>query len=149
MTARRFSLVLAGIIWLAVALRIASRGWHWIQPYFQPPQWQLALLIVSVLIGVLKARTVLRKASERNIGNLNRVDNKNPLHFLFGWLIIYGKRGTVMILIMIGLGIGLRHLREIGYDPFNIYGFIYLGIATGLALSSLYYFEAAAKHSES
>ncbi len=146
MTPRRFSLIAAGAMWLLVAARIANRGWHWLQPYFHPPQWQLSFLILSLIIGALKARTVLRKASERNIGNLDRVDNKNPLHYLFGWLIIYGKRGTAMIAIMIGLGLGLRHLREIGYDSSNVFGFIYMGIAIGLGLSSLYYFEAAAKH---
>ncbi len=149
MSTQRFSLILAGSIWLLVALRIGSRAIDWLSPYATHLSWQLALLPVAVILGVLKSRTVLKKAANRNIGNLTKVKNE-PGYYLYGWLLLYGIHGTITISLMIALGIGLRALRAAGNDPMNIFGFIYLAVALGLGLSSLYYFEAARKqgHSE-
>lgn len=142
MSTRRFSLIFAGLLWLAVALRIGSRGITWLQPYFAKPDWHLALLAVSILIGLGKALTVLRKAVNRNLNNLENIDD-NPINYLIGWLKLFGIRGAVMISLMIGIGIGLRYLREYhNADPYNIFGFIYLGIALGLGFGSIFYFRA-------
>ena len=46
---------------------------------------------------------------------------------------------------MIGLGFLLRYLRTLGADPYNIFGFIYLGIALALAIGSTFYFKALGK----
>lgn len=142
MSTQKFSLYLAGAIWFWVALRIGSRAMQWLEPYFNPPQWQLALIIVSVILGSLKAQTVLKKAVERNLGNIDKVKD-GFIYYLFGWLILYNVRGSIMIGLMIGLGFGLRALREAGFDPYNLFGFVYLAVAFGLASSALYYFNAA------
>ncbi len=149
MSTQRFSLILAGSIWLLVALRIGSRAAEWLTPYLSQPSWQIYLLPIAIALGILKARTVLKKAANRNIGNLTKVKNE-PGYYLYGWLLLYGVPGTITISLMIALGYGLRALRAAGNDPLNIFGFIYLAVALGLGLSSLYYFEAARKqgHSE-
>lgn len=142
MSTRKFSLVIAGLLWIAVAVRIGSRGITWLQPYFTKPDWHLALLVLSILIGLAKAFTVLRKAVNRNLGNLENIDD-NPINYLIGWLKLFGVRGTVMISLMIAIGIGLRYLREYqNADPYNIFGFIYLGIALGIGFASIFYFKA-------
>ena len=61
MSPAKFSLLLAGIIWLSVGFRIGSRAMSWLEPYFVEPNWMLSLLIVSLLIGVVKSSTVLKK----------------------------------------------------------------------------------------
>ncbi len=144
MNTKNFSLIVAGSIWLLVALRIGSRAFEWLAPYISSPSWQLALLPIAIILGVLKSRTVLKKAANRNIGNLTKVKNE-PGYYLYGWLLLYGLHGTITISLMIALGIGLRALRAAGNDPLNLFGFIYLAVALGLGLSALYYFEAAAK----
>ncbi len=144
MSTQRFSLILAGSIWLLVALRIGSRAFEWLTPYITQPSWQLALLPVAIILGVLKSRTVLKKAANRNIGNIDKIKNE-PGYYLYGWLLLYGIHGTITISLMIALGFGLRALRAAGNDPFNVFGFIYLAVALALGLSSLYYFEAARK----
>ena len=62
MNTKSFSVILAATIWLLVAYRIGSRGIEWLNPYFQHPDWHLALLGLSVLIGFLKGSTVLKKS---------------------------------------------------------------------------------------
>lgn len=145
MTPARFSLLVAGLIWLSVGFRIGSRAVQWLMPYFENPSWMLLLLIISVLLGILKSNTVLKKACLRNIGNLPKIDNSSPINYFRGFLILFGVKGTVMISLMIGIGFFLRFLRGIGYDPFNIFGFIYVAIALGLALASRFYFSEFVK----
>lgn len=143
MGARKFSLFLAGLIWISVGLRIGSRGLKWIEPYLQEPDWHLLLLVLSIAIGLAKALTVLRKAVIRNTGNIDKIEDKKLLHYFTGWLILFGKKGTIMISIMIALGLGLRYARNhLGADPYNIFGFIYLGIGLGLIGASFFYFRA-------
>ncbi|NQY78745.1 MAG: hypothetical protein HRT47_00350 [Candidatus Caenarcaniphilales bacterium] len=144
MTPARFSLLLAGIIWLSVGFRIGSRAMGWLEPYFVEPNWMLSLLFVSLLIGVIKSSTVLKKACLRNIENVDKIDS-NPLNYLKGFLILFGARGIITILLMIALGFLLRFLKEIGYDPYNIFGFIYMGIALALAFASRFYFSEFTK----
>lgn len=147
MNTRQFSLYLAGSIWLLVALRIAARGLEWLSPYLSQPSWQLVFLPIAIVLGILKSRTVLKKASLRNISNLEKVSLEKRSHYLYGWLLLYGMRGTITIGLMIGLGLGLRALRASGQDPLNLFGFIYLAVALGLGLSSAYYFKAAKEQS--
>lgn len=146
LNAKNISIFIAGFIWLLVALRIGSRGVNWLIPYFENPSWKLIFLLVSVIIGMGKGMTVLRKAAERNLSHLQNIE-ENMLNYFIGWLKIYGVKGSVMISLMIGIGIGLRYWRSVGGDPFNIFGFIYLGIALGLLIGSSYYFKALFKNS--
>ena len=140
MNAKNISVFIAGFVWLLVALRIGSRGITWLEPYFMNPDWKLIFLLVSVVIGYLKGTTVLKKAANRNLANLPQIEEK-PLDYCFGWLKLYGKIGTIMISLMILIGISLRYWRAVGGDPYNVFGFIYLGIALGLGLGSTYYFK--------
>jgi len=146
MNARNISLVLAGSIWLAVALRIGNRALTWMQPYFdnfslQAFDWRLLLILVSIAIGIAKSNTVLRKAALRNIGNSSQLAN-GITDYIFGWLKLFGIKGSIVISLMIALGFGLRALRDMGCDPFNLFGFLYLGVALALLLSARFYFEA-------
>lgn len=140
MNAKKVSIFLAGFMWLLVAIRIGWRAWGWLQPYFQEPDWKLSLLLVSFIIAGGKAFTVLKKAAARNIANVDQIQEK-PLHYVIGWLILYSVKGIIFILLMIGLGFLLRYLRTIGADPYNIFGFIYLGISLALAIGSTFYFK--------
>jgi hypothetical protein len=140
MNTRNFSIFLAGFIWLLVAIRIGYRGLLWLKPYFVEPDWRLSLLVFSFLIGMLKAFTVLKKAAYRNMANIEKISD-NPLNYFIGWLIIYGFKGTLMISFMIGLGFSLRYLKSIGWDQYNLFGFLYLGIALGIAIASGFYFR--------
>ncbi len=140
MNAKNISVFIAGLLWLLVAIRIGSRGITWLEPYFANPDWKLTFLLVSLVIGILKATTVLKKSATRNLANIDQI-HETFGDYALGWLKLYGKKGTIMILLMIGIGIALRYWREAGGDPYNIFGFIYLGIAIGLGLGSTYYFK--------
>ena len=140
MNSKKISIFIAGFIWLMVALRIGGRAMGWLEPYFQEPSWQLGLLVVSVIIGFGKAFSVLKKSVARNLANTDSLENK-PMDYALGWLKLYGKKGVILILLMIGLGFLLRFLKTIGADPYNLFGFLYMGVALALAIGSGFYFK--------
>lgn len=147
MNTRNFSLVVAACLWIAVGFRIGSRGLSWLQPYFEKPDWHLALLALSIIIGIVKALTILRKVVIRNTtNNLEKIDD-SPINYLIGWIKLLGFQSCIMITLMMGLGIGLRFWRNHGGDPYNIFGFFYLGIALALAGSSFFYLKAIERKS--
>lgn len=141
MNTRSFSLFIIGTLWITVGIRIASRGLSWLEPYFQEPDWHLSLLALSLIIGLAKALTVLRKTVNRRLEKVSDIDD-SPINYLVGWLKLLGARGLIVISLMIGIGFSLRFWRDHGGDPFNIFGFIYLGIAIALAGSSIFFFRA-------
>lgn len=144
MSTRKFSLILAGLIWTLVGVRIGSRAIVWLEPYFDPPSWQLVFILISIVLGFFKADKVLRKSVERGISNTSKIDD-SMLNYLIGWLKLYGARGVIVVLLMIGLGYFLRMLKYMGYDSYNIFGFLYLAVALSLIGASSWYFIAATK----
>ena len=145
MNPRNFSLFVCGCIWIAVGIRVGRRGLAWLEPYFQNPDWHLWLLALSLIIGLAKAFTVLRKAVNRRLASLGEIDD-HPINYFIGWIKLLGPRGVIVISLMIGIGLGLRFWRESGGDPYNIFGFFYLGIAIGLLGSSSFFFKAINKN---
>lgn len=142
MSTRNFSLIVAGLIWILVGIRIGSRGLEWLAPYFNEPDWRLSFLVFSVLIGLAKGLTVLRKAVQKKLSNLEKIDD-HPSNYLIGWIKLFGLSGCIIILLMIAIGFTLRYLRNnLNADPNNIFGFIYLGIAMALIGASVFYFKA-------
>lgn len=147
MCTQKFSLRLAGLIWILVGIKIGSKAIAWLEPYYNPPNWQLVFILVSLVLGFLKARTVLRKAVARSLDNVTKV-GKESINYLTGWLKLFGLRGVIVIALMIGLGIFLRYIKASGFDPYNLMGFLYLAVAFGLIGASSYYFIAANDHKD-
>lgn len=147
MNTRKVSLFIAACLWLAVGFRIACRGLDWLEPYFQTPDWHLGLLLISVIVGLAKAFFVLRKVVNRRIDRIGDIDD-SPINYLIGWVKLLGLHGVIAISLMIGIGYGLRYLHYHGADPYNLFGFFYLGIAFALGGSSLFFFFAAKNHQD-
>jgi hypothetical protein len=101
--------------------------------------------VVSILIAIGKSATVLKKSVNRNLGNLHKISNDDSKDYFLGVFKLFGVKGLILIILMIALGFLLRYLKAIGLDPYNVFGFIYLGISGALILGSLNYFKAVAK----
>lgn len=144
MSTRKFSLIIAGLVWTLVGIRIGSRAIYWLEPYYDPPSWQLAFVLLSVVFGFFKAKKVLYKSVERGIEASTNLDDRF-INYFTGWLKLYGPRGVMVVFLMIGLGFVLRALRASGFDEYNVFGFIYLAVSLSLIGASSWYFIAATK----
>lgn len=140
MNAKNFSLILAGSLWILVGIRIGIRGFGWLEANLANPDWRLGLILLSIIIGILKSNTVLKKSVNNKLDNIHGLEN-NTINYCFGWAKMLGIKGFILIGGMIGLGILLRTLKEFGFDEYNLLPFLYLGVSLALILSSRYYFS--------
>ena len=103
---------------------------------FQPlvgngQQAALIIVVVGLIIGMLKGKTVLAKAAKRSIDRVKEFPNPMPIARLFS------LRYLLVLFIMMALGMGLR-LFPIAED---IHGLIDLAVGSALIQGAIIYFR--------
>lgn len=94
----------------------------------------LCLVVLSLALGTLKGRTILRRAAGRVIGHIQQLPEPFPLKKL------YPPRFYILIACMMSLGL-IRRLTGVADD---IGGVVDLTIGCALIQGALFYFRALA-----
>jgi hypothetical protein len=126
-----------GVVWMAVGLGLAYRGMTLLKTAIDAPEQApflrllmglggfeagvLLLVALSLIVGLVKGRFVLRKAAARLVGQAQL----GPQQFRKALL----TRSLPLVLLMMGLGMALRFL---GTPP-DIRGVIDLAVGSALA----------------
>lgn len=95
--------------------------------------WPAAL---GVVIGSLKHRLVFSKVVEVNVRRIREMAPHKDKVCLFAF---QSLESYLFVILMIGLGVGLRYIGLAG----GILATVYLAIGTALLLSSVSYFRSA------
>lgn len=95
---RRVHLFAAALLWTAVGVMLMSRGIHWLNIADR-----LVWIVPALLLGFIKSRIILERTVEKNIDRI--------LHFKDGTCLgaVYSKETWLLVLVMIGMGVVLRH----------------------------------------
>lgn len=130
---RRVLRLTAGVVWTAVGLALCIVAVHWL--IITHGHWVIAL-IAGVIIGAFVYRFGFLRLVRKNIARIIEQApgrNKVCLFSFQSW------RSYGIIIIMMGMGYGLRHLAisRIYLVP------IYMAIGIGLFLASLHYYTGA------
>lgn len=94
--------------------------------------WPAAL---GVVIGSLKHRLVFSKVVAINVRRIRELSPHKDKVCLFAFQAV---ESYLFVILMIGLGIGLRYVGL----PGSVLATVYLAIGTGLLLSSVIYFRS-------
>jgi hypothetical protein len=127
----RSQLLLAGVLWYAVAVLLGSRGIGWLIG----AEWALVLGLVGVLLGVLKARFIMERVARRAISRIRERDREKCAGGFFSW------QSWLVVLGMMALGHALR----LTATPRPLLGALYVAIATGLLIAGRLYWVAAGR----
>lgn len=111
----------APFIWTCVGIMLVVRGFGWIGPGFS--RW---LIVLGIFLGMAKSFAVLDKVARKNIERISRMKDKTCLGAVYTW------KTWLMVAMMMGFGIALRTLTELG----RIVGTIYVAIGWALLFSS-------------
>lgn len=134
MNGKKTSLILVGLIWLAVGIYLGITGTNWMLGLGLGKKL-IIFLAVSTTIGLLKGKFVLKKVALKYYKRADTIQfNKSDI--LTGWIRILGLKGFILIGLMMGMGIFLRHSN---IDR-PILGIIYLAVGIALVYASKIFF---------
>jgi len=130
--ARRATLVLvAGIVWSLVGLTLVSVAVVWL---FSSPRCAVILLLGGAVAGYVIYRLGFSHLARKN---LVRIYTQAPQKDKVCVFAFQNIRSYFLVVIMMGLGYGLRH----SGIPKTYLAPVYLAIGLGLLLSSLLYYN--------
>ncbi|MDY0087821.1 MAG: hypothetical protein RBS78_04660 [Coriobacteriia bacterium] len=127
----RAQLALAGVLWLAAATMLGTRGAGWLMG----SKWTLVLALAAVVLGVVKARFLLDRVAR---SAAVRIRERGPDAPVAGFLSL---RSWVSVGAMMTVGFALRLLGT----PHLVLGLLYTAITTALLVASRVYWCAFAK----
>ena len=136
---REILVLLAGLLWLAVGLALLSAAAGWLSAADSG-------FVPALAIGIIGGLIVYRFGFSKLAGiNLVRIYAQAPIKDKVCIFAFQNRRSYFMVIIMMLMGSGLRHLPidKIYLAP------VYLTIGLGLSLSSLIYFLRLAGRSAS
>ncbi len=135
MNGKKTSLILVGLIWLVVGIYLGIIGTNWMLGLGLGKKL-IIFLAVSTTIGLLKGKFVLKKVALKYYKRADTI-RFNKSDILTGWIRILGLKGFILIGLMMGMGIFLRHSN---IDR-PILGIVYLAVGIALVYASKIFFE--------
>ena len=122
-------LFVSGILWIGVAVMLNSFAISWLLQFEGPAVW------VYPTIGFLAALIIhhfgFLKVVDKNLRRISKMEAKTCVFAFMSW------KSYLMVLVMMGMGIGLRH----SGIPRQYLSILYIGIGLALFLSSIRYFR--------
>jgi len=123
----------AGVAWTIGGIVLLVRSYALLVHLRVHPAWPIG---AAILVGLLKGKFVFTKVARKNIERIKATSPHKDKICLFAFQSI---QSYVLVMVMIALGIALRHL---GLPPLWLI-VVYVAIATALLVSSSVYFRAA------
>jgi hypothetical protein len=126
-------LVLSGILWTGVGIMLIFLAYQWLLAFTGSYKYLYAG--IGILAALIIHHFGFLKIVDKNLGRISLMQGK-PCAFAFmSW------KSYLMVLIMVSMGIGLRHSPL----PKQYLSVIYIGIGGALILSSIRYFRVLVK----
>ena len=137
MKPEKVSLLIVGLIWLAVSIRLLLTGVQGLLTLDIGPKL-IIFASIGVIIGLLKGRFILQKVATKYCNNAKSITfTENDMYI--GWIKVLGIRGFVLLGIMMSIG---YFLRNSSIDK-AILGIICLAVSLGLGYASKVFFANA------
>lgn len=125
---KKVLLVIIGTMWFCVGIMLVTMAVQWLYIYDGKP-WIFG--IPGFIAGLIIHHYGFLKIVDKNLGRISRLPGKPCIFSFVSW------KSYFIIIIMVGMGIALRH----SPIPKQYLSPIYLGIGLALFLSSIRYFR--------
>jgi len=125
---RRWLLLIAGVMWTGVGIALCTVASNWLSH----ASWLAAVSMGSAgcILGIVAYRAGFLRIAKRNMQRIRMLDEPS-------WIMAFQSlRSYILMVIMIALGVGLRH-SAIAREHLAI---VYLTVGSGLFLASLHYY---------
>lgn len=126
---KKWLLFFAGLVWMGVGIKLSGMAFQWLWEY--SGDLAFLFLIFGIIIFIIKYSLVFVKFDKKNILRIENLPDKPCAFSFLSW------QGYVLIGLMMGLGISLRHSNL----PKEYLSILYLGIGLSLLVASFRYFK--------
>ena len=118
---KKSHLLLASLLWTIAGLILTARGMQWLVQYHR-----LILIVPALALGTLKSRFILDRTAIKSIARIQLLQDGTCLGA------VYSVKTWMLVLLMMGMGMVLRH------SPFPrpLLGMLYITIGWALFWSS-------------
>jgi hypothetical protein len=123
-------LLLSGLMWVGVGIMLLNYAYHWLA--LRGGKGALALGFAGLAASLVIHHFGFLKVVDKNLARILPMEGKRCLFAFQPW------KSYLIIVVMIGMGIGLRH----SPIPKPYLAVLYIGIGMALILSSLRYLRA-------
>lgn len=132
--APRFILMLiSGFMWFGVGIFLNSFAYRWIKADFH--LYCLICIFLGFSLSFFTQKYMFSKVAKKNLERIKAMIPKPCIFSFMSW------QSYFLVMIMIGLGISLRH----SPIPKNYLSVVYIAIGMGLIIASFQYFTATYK----
>lgn len=122
-------LFIGGFVWVCVGVVLLTFSYHWLES-FQGGS-RLPFVIAGLVLGLVVHHFGFLRIVDKNLGRLLPADQKKCVFSFMPW------KSYLTVGIMVGMGGVLRHSPV----PKQYLSVLYIGIGSGLILSSMRYFR--------
>jgi len=129
---KKYLLLISGVLWSGVGLFLDRLAFGWLLN--GDYSYKILYLLTGFLLGAAIHQFGFSKVASKNINRIIGKDKSKVCIFGFQKL-----SGYLIIIFMMSLGLFMRNTEFI---PKNLLSILYLGIGTGLFLSSIKYYIA-------
>lgn len=126
---KRILVLLAGLMWCGVGIMLVRYAVLWLSSIDGKEQFYF--YTAGLLSGILIHHFGFLKIADKNLKRLLPLTEKKCLFSFMTW------KSYIIVLIMVSVGIGLRH----SSIPKPYLSILYIGIGLGLFLSGIRYFR--------
>jgi len=126
-------LLLSGFMWIAVGIMLLNYAYHWLEE--EGGRTALFLAVAGLLCSLVIHHFGFLKVVDKNLARILPMKGKRCVFSFQPW------RSYLIILVMIAMGIGLRH----SPIPKPYLSILYIGIGMALILSSIRYLRTFLK----
>ena len=130
---RKILPVIAGAVWVLVGSMLITYSYDWLINYEGRYVW--IFVVAGIIIAVFIHLFGFSKIVQKNIDRISDMSGKRCVFSFITW------NSYVLIIIMVSLGLALRH----SPIPKEYLSIVYTAIGTALILSGMKYFKSEKK----
>ena len=124
-------ILITAILWMGVSFMLTKKAIGWIELFND--KLLIILILVSIAVSLLKFFLIFKRVTKKNIKRIMNLQGEKVFILAF-----HSWKTYILILIMIGGGVTLRHLE---FVPKSALFPIYIGVGVAMFISSLMYYH--------
>lgn len=131
---KKYLILISGLIWILIGLLLNHYAFNWLKDSSYENSY--IYIIAGIVLALIIHHFGFLRVVDKNLGRIRSLKPEACVFAFMSW------RSYLLVALMMGMGIALRHSAL----PRNILSVVYIGIGLALILSSIRYIRVFIKN---